>query len=379
MKRTHLAGLLLAASTLSLGTLAVVQAQDGKAAAPAADAKDKAHDHEHTPTTVHSGEKAFKLDDEKAYPDPDGFKSMEDRVSYAIGRNDGGQIPNSQPDLNAKTYGEGVRAGLTEKKHDYATGYAQGFELARRFLAQQEEEVDLDQFIAGIAAAIKEKDESRSIGYLIGNGYRESDLSLEADSYLAGVDEAMATAKAEPPAEGEAPKDPPKTRLTEEQVMETLQAFRAYMQAKQRQDAIDEGQAFIDNLDPEEGWKKTDSGIAYKVIQAGEGTSPDANDIATMHYEGSLIDGTVFDSSYKRGQTIAFSAQQVIKGWGEMLQLMKPGSIYQVVIPYSLAYGERGSPPSIPPFATLKFKMEMKSVEVVPNEPAPKPKKPAGQ
>lgn len=363
MTRNHLTGLVLAASTLTLGTIAVVRAQDD--AAPAAEA----HDHEHTPTTVHTAEgKAFKLNDKEAYPDPDGFKSMDARVSYAIGRNDGTQIPNSQPDLDTETYAEGLRKGLTEENTDYATGYAQGFELARRFLDQQTEEIDLDAFVQGLSAAIKEENESRSIGYLIGNGYRESEVTLVADDYLAGVNESMAVAKAPAPAEGEAQAEKPKTKLTSEQVQETLQAFGAYMQAKQQEEAIAEGKAYIDNLAEEDGWKKTDSGIAYKIVQAGEGTSPDANDIATMHYEGSLIDGTVFDSSYQRGQTIAFSAEQVIPGWGEMLQLMKPGAIYQVVIPYNLAYGERGSPPSIPPYATLKFKMEMKSLEVVPNQ-----------
>jgi len=361
MTRTHLAGLLLAASTLSLGTLAVVQAQNG-------DAAEQAHDHEHTPTTVHTNDgKAFKLDDEKAYPDDAGFESMEDRVSYAIGRNDGTQIPNSQPDLDTDAYAEGVRKGLTEEDGDYAMGFAQGFELGRRVLAQQEGEVDIDQFIAGLTAALKEKDESRSIGYLIGNGYRESELSLKAESYLAGVNEAMAGGDAA--GEGEAPQPAPNPKLSQEQVQETLQAFRAYMQAKQQQEAMNEGKEYIDNLKAEDGWKKTESGIAYKVIQAGEGTSPDANDVATMHYEGKLLDGTVFDSSYERGETITFSAEQVIPGWGEMLQMMKPGAIYEVVIPYNLAYGAQGSPPSIPPYATLKFKMEMKGVEVVPNKP----------
>lgn len=352
MTRTHLAGLLIATSSLGLGTLAVVHAQNG-------DAAEQAHDHEHSPTTVHTNDgKAFKLDDDKAYPDDAGFESMEDRVSYAIGRNDGTQIPNSQPDLDTETYGEGVRKGLTEDNGDYAVGFAQGFELGRRFLAQQEEEIDIDQFIAGLTAALKEKDESRSIGYLIGNGYRESELSLKAESYLAGVNEAMAD---------EAQADAAK--LSQEQVQETLQAFQAFMQAKQQQEAQSEGQEYIDNLKAEDGWKKTESGIAYKVIEAGEGTSPDANDVATMHYEGKLLDGTVFDSSYERGETITFSAEQVIPGWGEMLQMMKPGAIYEVVIPYDQAYGAQGSPPSIPPYATLRFKMEMKGVEVVPNEP----------
>lgn len=362
MTRTHLTGLLLAASTLTLGTIAVVNAQD--------DTAEMAHDHEHTPTTVHSGDKAFQLEDEAAYPDPDGFESMEARVSYAVGRNDGSRIPTTMPELDTKTYGEGLRKGLVEENEDYATGYGQGYELVRRFLAQQDEDFDTEGFIAGLTAAIKEEDEGKSLGYLIGNGYRQSELTVDADNYLNGIDEAVASSKAAAEAEGDAEPAKVETKLTDEQVEETLQAFGNYMQEKIKQDAIAEGEDYINALKAEDGWQKTESGIAYKVIQAGEGTSPDRNDVATMHYEGTLLDGTVFDSSYERGQTITFSAEQVIPGWGEMLQLMKPGAIYEVVIPYNLAYGERGSQPSIPPYATLKFKMEMQAVEVVDNPPA---------
>lgn len=370
MTRKHLTGLLLAASTLTLGTVAVVNAQDGEKVAADPAAAEKPHDHEHTPTSVHTADgKVFNIEDEKAYPDADGFKSMEERVSYAIGRNDGSQIPASQPDLDAKTFGVGLKKGLAEENADFATGYAQGFEMARRFIAQQGEDFNAEAFAEGVAAALKEKDQGKAIGYLIGNGYRESEVDVVADSYLAGVNESMAqmeAAKAQP-AEGEPKPEPVKTKLSDEQVAETLQAFRAFMVEKQKQQQLSEGQDYIDSLKEADGWKKTESGIAYKIIEAGEGASPDANDVATMHYEGSLIDGTVFDSSYQRGETITFSANQVIKGWGEMLQKMKPGAIYQVVIPYDLGYGERGSPPKIPPYAALKFKMEMKGFEVVPN------------
>lgn len=374
MTRKHLTGLLLAACTMTLGTIAVVHAQDGKTKTEA-HAAEAAHDHEHTPTTIHTADgKVFELTDEEAYPDADGFKSMQERVSYAIGRNDGTQIPNSQPDLDEKIYAEGVRKGLAEANEAYALGYAQGFELGRRFLAQQEDDFDVDAFIQGLTVAAKEKDSSKSIGYLVGNGYREAELDIVADPYLEGVGEAMAIKKAADAA-GEGEEAPAvNQRLSDERVKETLEAFRAYVETKQREEAIAEGQGYIDALKAEDGWKKTESGIAYKVIEAGEGESPDENDVCTMHYEGSLIDGTVFDSSYQRGKTLAFAGNQVIKGWGEMLQLMKPGAIFEVVIPYDLGYGERGSPPNIPPYAALKFKMEMKSFQAMPNpEDVPDP------
>jgi FKBP-type peptidyl-prolyl cis-trans isomerase len=383
MTRKTLTGLLLAASTMTAGTLSVAYAQNDEAkqqaeleaaVAAALGEAEKAHDHEHHPTTVHSGEKAFKLDDEAAYPDPDGFASMFARISYAIGRSDGMQIPASQPDLDVKTYGEGIKKGLAEENEDFALGYSQGFEMARRFLAQRPEKPDMDAFIEGIAAALKEEDDGRSIGYLIGNSYREADIELDAATYLSGVDEAML--KPEPAAEGEAPK-PVKTKLTEEQVQETLGAFQAYMQEKQKQDAIKEGTDYIDSLKAEDGWKKTESGIAYRITEEGKGDSPDENDIATMDYELKLLDGDkpgdVLQSTFDSPQTVPFAANQVIEGWGEVLQLMNPGATFETVIPYNLGYKEQGSPPNIPPYATLIFKMKMHSFEAVEN----KPKKPA--
>ena len=381
MTRKTLTGLLLAASTMAAGTLGIAYAQDDKAkadleaaVAAALGEPEEKHDHEHKPTSVHSGDKHFLLDDEEAYPDPDGFASMFERISYAIGRSDGQQIPASQPDLNTQTYGEGLRKGLAEENEDYALGYSQGFELARRFLSQRTEEVDMDAFIEGIAAALKEEDDGRSIGYLIGNSYREAEIGLKPESYLNGVDEAML--KPEPAVEGEEPK-PVKTKLTEEQVQETLGAFQAYMMEKQKQDAIKEGQDYINALKAEDGWKTTESGIAYRVIEAGKGESPDANDVATMDYELKLVDdgepGSVLQTTFDTDRTVPFSAGDVIKGWGEILQLMKPGATFETVIPYNLGYGAQGSPPNIPPYATLIFKMKMHSFEKVENEPAKKP------
>ena len=389
MTRKTLTGLLLAASTMTAGTLAVVHAQDDDKAAQAAQdqanleaaiaaalgeaqAEEEKHDHDHKPTTVHSGETAFELDDEKAYPDPDGFATMFDRISYAIGRSDGTQIPASQPDLDSKTYGEGIKKGLAEENEDYALGYSQGFELARRFLAQRgDEDLDMDAFVDGIAAALKEEDDGKSIGYLIGNSYREAEIELKADSYLNGVDEALL--EPEPPADGEEEPIAPKKKLTEEQVQETLGAFQAYMMEKQKQDTIQEGQDYIDALKAEDGWKKTESGIAYRVIEEGKGEGPDSNDVATMDYELKLTDGNVLQSTFDSPQTVPFSAEQVIKGWGEVLQLMNPGATFETVIPYNLGYGEQGSPPNIPPYATLVFKMKMHSFEAVENKPEPKP------
>lgn len=107
----------------------------------------------------------------------------------------------------------------------------------------------------------------------------------------------------------------------------------------------------------------TASGLQYVVQQEGSGAKPTANDTVEVHYRGTLIDGTEFDSSYKRGETISFPLNRVIAGWTEGVQLMSPGAKYTFYIPYNLAYGERGTPGGpIPGFATLIFDVELVSI-----------------
>ena len=112
-----------------------------------------------------------------------------------------------------------------------------------------------------------------------------------------------------------------------------------------------------------EGVQSTESGLQYKVQEEGDSKSPSASDTVEVHYEGWLIDGTVFDSSYKRGQTISFPLSGVIPGWTEGLQLMNTGATYELTIPSDLAYGPRGMPGAIPPAATLIFKVELVSIQ----------------
>jgi FKBP-type peptidyl-prolyl cis-trans isomerase FklB len=112
-----------------------------------------------------------------------------------------------------------------------------------------------------------------------------------------------------------------------------------------------EGADFLAANSAKEGVVTLPSGLQYKVLTAGEGEKPTATSNVTVHYEGRLLDGTVFDSSYKRGETISFGLNQVIRGWTEGLQQMNPGSKYELYIPYDLAYGERGSGQQIPPYS----------------------------
>jgi len=114
-----------------------------------------------------------------------------------------------------------------------------------------------------------------------------------------------------------------------------------------------------------EGTMVTNSGLMYRVEREGEGASPDANDVVEVHYEGKLIDGTVFDSSYARGETIEFPLNRVIPGWTEGLQLMQEGAKYQFAIPAELAYGSRRMGDDIPANSTLVFDVELFNVTPV--------------
>jgi len=141
---------------------------------------------------------------------------------------------------------------------------------------------------------------------------------------------------------------------------------RQKAQLKQQQDAQtnqEEGEAFLAENRNKEGVQETESGLQYKVLEEGSGDSPVATDTVTVHYEGTLIDGTVFDSSYERGEPATFPLDGVISGWTEGLQLMKEGATYRFFIPADLGYGMNVRPGSpIGPNETLIFKVELLEV-----------------
>jgi FKBP-type peptidyl-prolyl cis-trans isomerase len=160
-----------------------------------------------------------------------------------------------------------------------------------------------------------------------------------------------------------------KTLLTAEEAAKVQQQFAARQQEKQVKQVMEmaaENKAaakkFLDENKKKEGVKTTASGLQYKVIKQGKGARPTATDTVKVHYKGSLLDGTEFDSSYKRNQPAEFQVDQVIPGWSEALQLMNAGSKFELYLPPELAYGDRGAPPVIEPGSLLIFEVELLDV-----------------
>lgn len=151
--------------------------------------------------------------------------------------------------------------------------------------------------------------------------------------------------------------------LKEEDAQALINSFFEKKNSELAAGSKEEGAAFLQENAKQEGVVTLPSGLQYKVIKEGNGKKPAATDQVECHYEGTLINGTKFDSSYDRGQTATFGLNQVIAGWTEGLQLMQEGAKYRFFIPYNLGYGERGAGESIPPFATLIFDVELIAVK----------------
>ena len=152
-------------------------------------------------------------------------------------------------------------------------------------------------------------------------------------------------------------------QISYQEAQQVLGKFFSELEEKIAGEAKAAGEAFLAENAKREGVKVTESGLQYEVLEATIGQKPKATGKVRVHYEGTLIDGTVFDSSYKRGESITFGLNQVIKGWTEGLQLMSIGSKYKLYLPYQLAYGERGAGANIPPYAALIFTVELLGIE----------------
>lgn len=188
-----------------------------------------------------------------------------------------------------------------------------------------------------------------NIGHqLIGMGLKES---LNVEDYAAAIADVM---------QGRQPK------MSHAEVQQVLEHYFTELEERQQAEAAErgkaaksEGEAFLAENKKRAGVVTTPSGLQYEIVKEGNGRQPKASDTVQCHYEGTLIDGTVFDSSYRRGMPAEFGLRQVIAGWTEGVQLMKEGSIFKFYIPYNLAYGERGAGADIPPYAALIFTVEL--------------------
>jgi len=202
---------------------------------------------------------------------------------------------------------------------------------------------------------------SYSIGVNIGSNLSKQNILVNPDAITAGIKDAIAG----------------KPQLTPDQIKEVMATFEKDMEQKQKaagEKNASEGTKFLEENKKKDGVKTTGSGLQYKALKQGTGAQPKESDTVTVNYRGTLINGTEFDSSYKRGQAATFPLSGVIKGWTEGLQLMKVGSKYQLFVPPNLGYGDRAVGPDISPNSTLIFEVELldiKPAETTGTSPTP--------
>ncbi len=196
---------------------------------------------------------------------------------------------------------------------------------------------------------------SYAIGLQIARSMKAQGVPLNVDAFAKGFQAGYSGAPA---------------LLSDEELQRTLQAFQQEMMKKQQQAIAAEsaanrekGKAFLEANKAKDGVVELPSGLQYKVIKAGTGKKPKADSTVRVHYRGRLLDGTEFDSSFKRGQPAEFPVNSVIQGWTEALQLMQEGAEWELYIPASLAYGDQGAGGMIKPGSTLIFNVELLEVK----------------
>ena len=190
---------------------------------------------------------------------------------------------------------------------------------------------------------------SYALGVNSGDQFRNLGLNIDIDMFIKGIKDGIANSN----------------QFSQEEMQAAFEYLDKQARANQNKAMNDEkaaGTAFLAKNKNEEGVKETESGLQYKVVKEGTGKKPLATDKVKVHYKGTLLDGTVFDSSYDRGEPITFPLNGVIKGWTEGLQLMSEGSKYILYIPSDLGYGDRGAGGQIKPGATLIFEVELLEV-----------------
>jgi FKBP-type peptidyl-prolyl cis-trans isomerase FklB len=193
------------------------------------------------------------------------------------------------------------------------------------------------------------------IGMDIGGNFKKQSVDIDPDILARGIKDALSGAK---------------PQLSDQEARETMASFEKEMKAKQEEirktvgekNKI-EGEKFLAENKSKEGIQTLPSGLQYKVTTPGKGKKPQLTDTVIAHYRGTLIDGTEFDSSYRRGQPASFPVNGVIRGWTEALQLMEEGAKWQLFIPPNLAYGDRGAGQAVGPNAVLIFDVELLSIQ----------------
>jgi FKBP-type peptidyl-prolyl cis-trans isomerase FklB len=196
---------------------------------------------------------------------------------------------------------------------------------------------------------------SYSAGYRIGIDFRKQEVDIDPQMILQGAIDAI---------QGwDTLMTPQEMRKTMTELQKKMTAARMEKENRAALENSSKGDAFLRENSKKKGVTTLPSGLQYEVIMEGEGDLPVATDTVTVHYRGTLIDGTEFDSSYGRNKPATFALNRVIKGWTEGLQLMKPGAQYRFFIPPDLAYGNRGAGSEIGPNSTLVFEVELLSVK----------------
>lgn len=212
------------------------------------------------------------------------------------------------------------------------------------------------------AAAVLDTEEKRvsyGMGVGLGERIKQDSIAIDSDAFAAGMKDVITGAE---------------LKMTKEEIMQEMQAFQQKQVAAQQAELdnkatanLEAGAAFLTENATKEGVVILESGLQYKVITEGTGAKPLATDTVEVHYSGTLLDGTEFDSSYKRGATVSFPVNGVIPGWTEALQLMPAGSKWQLFIPSDLAYGPGGTGGGpIGPNATLLFDVELVAIKDAP-------------
>jgi len=254
---------------------------------------------------------------------------------------------------------------------NYAFGLMNGAQIRNYFLLNDTTGEDRDEFIASLNKGLKQKMRNPQVvatAKNIGNAIREQEpvglmgfngvetkFNLIKQGFINGLNNYTEMMDRQVAMEFA---DATFGRLKQAQI--EAEQEKAQLQGQQ---AKEEGEAFLAANALRKEVKTTASGLQYEVLEEGNGPKPTAASTVKVHYEGTLIDGTVFDSSYQRGEPIEFPLSGVIKGWTEGLQLMPVGSKYKLYIPYELAYGERGAGASIPPYAALIFTVELLEIK----------------